>query len=160
MPNKKTRRRKYYPRCKENERITGANKSQTVHEGWGRRGNLGFPTDDQFLPNGMKKNERKYKKKGSSSRTLKNKKRCMNGGYVTKTSALVYENPMYNDPDYAKYSKNKLHQYLIQSYNNAQMTFEELIDTLEEKLAVMKKGRTGKVINANPYYLEVTTNMK
>jgi hypothetical protein len=46
---------------KKNERITGANKSQTVHEGWGRRGNLGFPTDDRIFLNGMKKNEIKIK---------------------------------------------------------------------------------------------------
>jgi hypothetical protein len=41
----------------ENERIAGANKSQIVDEGWGRRGNLGFPTDDRIFLNGMKENE-------------------------------------------------------------------------------------------------------
>jgi hypothetical protein len=35
----------------ENERIAGANNSQPVNKGWGRRGNLGFPTD------GMTENE-------------------------------------------------------------------------------------------------------
>ncbi len=29
------------------ERIAGANKSQTADEGWGRKGNIGFPTDDR-----------------------------------------------------------------------------------------------------------------
>jgi hypothetical protein len=38
------------------ERIAGANKSQTVDKGWGRRGNLGFPTDDQIFRNGMTEN--------------------------------------------------------------------------------------------------------
>jgi hypothetical protein len=40
-----------------NERITGANKSQIVDEGWGRRGNLGFPTDDRIFVNEMKENK-------------------------------------------------------------------------------------------------------
>jgi hypothetical protein len=43
---------------KENERITGANKSQTVDEGWGLRGNLGFPTDDQILLSATKENKK------------------------------------------------------------------------------------------------------
>ena len=43
---------------KENERITGANNSQPVNKGWGRRGNLGFPTDDRILRNEMTENER------------------------------------------------------------------------------------------------------
>jgi hypothetical protein len=42
----------------ENERIAGANKSQPLDKGWGRRGNLGFPTDDRIFRNGMTENER------------------------------------------------------------------------------------------------------
>jgi hypothetical protein len=68
----------------ENERIAGANNSQTLDKGWGRillfgsaqptqkyeakggftggyapnGGNLGFPTDDRIFRNGMTENER------------------------------------------------------------------------------------------------------
>jgi hypothetical protein len=44
------------------ERITGANKSQIVDEGWGRRGNLGFPTDDRIFRNGMTENVKTHDK--------------------------------------------------------------------------------------------------
>lgn len=37
-----------------NERIAGANNSQIGDKGWGRRGNIGFPTDDMIFRNEMK----------------------------------------------------------------------------------------------------------
>lgn len=149
MTNKKTRRLKYYPHYGENARKIHTQKSVIT-----RTNRVG---DDQIYMNQMKKNERKGKKKRSLSRTIKNKPRCINGGYVSKNTALIYKNPIYDDPDYKKYDTTKLHQYLIKGYNNVEMSFTEMIDALDEKLVMMKKGRTDKQTKAKPYYFRVET---
>jgi hypothetical protein len=59
-PRKKSSRKKSRSssHMDPNERIAGANNSKTVNKGWGRRGNLSFPTDDLIFRNEMKENDR------------------------------------------------------------------------------------------------------
>lgn len=101
-------------------------------------------------------------------KTRRNKKHYKGGDYGKEKIFYVFENPLKKDKTCENkkdekckdYDTEYLHKFIVNQYNKISFgSFKEILNSIDEKLALIKKGRTSEfidpLVDGRKYNLEV-----
>jgi len=131
-------RRKF---LKENNKTRKNHHQNSTKKGRGRRGHMGHRGTV-----------------GSLQKIIKNKTRYKGGDITDEKIFYVFDNPLLKGEKGEKYDKSILHKFIVNQYNKIKFRdFKEILTNIDEKLDLIKKGRTMEQIIPEKHSLTITS---